>query len=120
MAKILIVDDERGIRDMLMEYLAIDGHTVAAVGTGREALDLAEVELFDVALIDWILPGINGRDVLSQLARLQPDCIRVAITGHAQVTKVEKDLLDALVRKPFSLRGLSARISSLLASRPHK
>ena len=117
--RLLVVDDEREIREILAEFLRQRGFEVDAVETGRQALDLcARGDLrFQAALVDWTLPGIDGPDVMAQIRQLQPGCRIFAITGHAgQVvssTAVE-GLVEEVFRKPFSLRHLSERLTACL------
>ena len=118
--RILIVDDEPDIRQMLGEFLQQIGHQVAAVETGRQALDLCSrpEAQFDAALVDWTLPGIDGPDVMVQIRELQPACLIFAITGHADQV-VSGSAVGTLVlevfRKPFSLRALSKRLREHLS-----
>ncbi len=117
--KVLVVDDELDIREMLQEFLSHLGYQVFVVETGREALDLAieNGERFDAALVDWTLPGIEGRDVVSQLHIAQPDCRLFAITGHSDETVTTSSagpyVLEVFT-KPFSLRKLARALSGHL------
>jgi DNA-binding response OmpR family regulator len=113
--RLLIVDDEPDIRSMLGEYLSALGYEVAVVETGRQALDLCACDgaVFDAALVDWTLPGIDGPDVMLQIRMLQPTCRIFAITGHAdQVVSGSAvgNLVLEVFRKPFSLRALATRL----------
>ncbi|MFH1470047.1 MAG: response regulator [Pseudomonadota bacterium] len=121
--RILVVDDEREIRQILGEFLTAKGFHVSVVETGRQALDLcAEPDTrFDVALVDWTLPGIDGPDVMAQIRDTQPGCHILAITGHAdQVVSASAvgTLVEEVFRKPFSLRDLSSRLSTILGRPP--
>lgn len=113
--RILVVDDEEGIRELLEEYLLEFGHEVTTASNGRKALELASQTKFDVALIDWLMPGISGKDVFSQLAQIQPDCARIVITGHADSINLTSahHLIMALIRKPFSLKQVNEILEKL-------
>ena len=117
--KILVVDDESEIRELLQEYLENLGYGVVSVGTGREALDLIQTGRLDVnaALIDWSIPGIEGRDVIQQIHEALPDCVLFAITGH-NLDTVQKssagNLVAGIFRKPFSLRDLGQELARAL------
>ncbi len=112
---ILVVDDERDIRELLGEFLSSQGYRVASVETGREALDAVSQRdaAFQAALVDWTLPGIDGSDVVSQIHELQPDCRIFAITGHADTvvaaSAAGQHVLEVF-HKPFSLRQLAASL----------
>jgi CheY-like chemotaxis protein len=109
--RILVVDDEVDILNILQDYLGSQGYTVVCVETGREAIDILEAGqlTFDAALVDWTIPGIQGGDVVQQIVAHQPTCKVFAITGH-QVEMVlhsnAGSLVTGIFRKPFSLKLL--------------
>ncbi len=89
-AKILVVDDEAGVRFYLQETLEDEGYDVTAVESGEQALDLIETESFQLALLDLKLKGMSGMDVLKSLAESAPDTAIIILTAHASVdTSVE-------------------------------
>src|SRR5690606_6325945 len=65
--RILIVDDQESNRDLLVRRLARDAHTVTTAANGEEALRLVEEQTFDLILLDLIMPGISGYEVLVRL-----------------------------------------------------
>ena len=120
MWRILVVDDEPEIRGVLEEYLGALGHTVDCVSSGREAMECVQQspEPYDIALVDWHMPGITGRDVLEGIASLSPTTRAIVITGHIG-EKVGKGHLAGLVtrvcHKPFALRTLKNELDALMA-----
>ena len=89
-AKVLVVDDEESIRFYLCEVLERDGHVVTAVDSGEAALQNAQAESFDLALIDLKLPGIGGMQVLKTLRQTSPNTTIIVLTAHASLeTAVE-------------------------------
>lgn len=89
-AKILIVDDEAGIRLTLQEALNREGYRVFTAKNGREALKQIEAQTFDLALIDLRLGDIEGTEVLAALSQQSPDTVAIMLTGHASLeTAVE-------------------------------
>ena len=89
-AKILVMDDEVGIRLFLEETLTGDGHEVIAAGSGEQALSLIDSHTFDLALLDLNLPGIGGMDVLLTLREKAPKTVVIILTAHATLeTAVE-------------------------------
>lgn len=89
-AKILVVDDEESIRFYLREVLERDGHIVTAVESGEAALQFAQAESFDLALIDLKLPGVGGMQVLKTLRQTSPHTTIIVLTAHASLeTAVE-------------------------------
>ncbi|MEM7033687.1 MAG: response regulator transcription factor [Chloroflexota bacterium] len=95
-AKILIVDDEAGIRFSLEEVLVRTGYQVTTAENGEQAILLNQATPFDLALVDLKLPGIGGLEVLSQLKQQTPDIVIVVLTAHASLdTAVEALRLGA-------------------------
>jgi DNA-binding response OmpR family regulator len=89
-AKILIVDDEPGIRFFLEELLTNDGHQVTAVDSGKAASESLQADEFDLALLDLKLKDISGLQVLEMLRAHTPDTVVIVLTGHASLeTAVE-------------------------------
>ncbi len=85
MARVLVVDDEKGMRFTLNEFLTQQNHVVYAAREGNEALELArEIEL-DVALVDIILPGMDGVELLGELKKLQEDLQIILMSGEPTV-----------------------------------
>ena len=107
--RIIIVEDEVAVRDILAEYLSRFGYTIDVLGTGREAIDQLQKRHYDVAVIDWKLPGITGRDVILELLSSSPGTRILATSG--QITHRLRHLAASesqvqIVAKPFSLRQL--------------
>ncbi|MGD8329290.1 MAG: response regulator [Acidobacteriota bacterium] len=80
-ARILIVDDESYIGDLLVRWLAAEGHHCEAVLSGEDALDRLSEDTFDVLLLDIQMPGMSGVDVLARAKREHPDLVVVMVTG---------------------------------------
>jgi DNA-binding NtrC family response regulator len=116
-ANILIVDDELLIRDTLAEYLAQEGFAVAACADGESALDLAAERLFDVALCDVQLPGIDGLELLERLRKISPQTFVLLITAYATVESAiqafQGGAYDYLM-KPIVLDEVRNKIQRLL------
>lgn len=83
--RILVVDDEPSIRMFLQETLSNDGHQVTSTSSGEEALEILEGQEFDLAMLDLMLGGINGMEVLARLRRRWPDTIVIILTAHGSL-----------------------------------
>jgi DNA-binding NtrC family response regulator len=108
-SKILVVDDERMIRWSIQQALSKDGHSVAAVETGEEAVAQASDEMPDLVFLDITLPGIDGVEVLRRLKAIDPTVSVVMVTATEDLkTAVEAMRLGAYdyVSKPFDLDRL--------------
>lgn len=118
MRKILVVEDEKGIREVIMLNLQMAGYEVVAAASAEEALELfdKEKENFDLALLDVMLPGMNGFSLCETIRR---DCPAIGIIILSAKTQ-EKDKINGLsigaddyITKPFSVSELLARVEAL-------
>jgi DNA-binding response OmpR family regulator len=121
MSKILVVDDEQAIVDLLTYNLVKAGHTPVVARDGAEALRLAGQELPDLVILDLMLPGLDGLDVCRELRRSSDSELRnvpvIMLTARDEeidrVVGLELGADDYVV-KPFSVRELMARIKTVL------
>jgi two-component system, NtrC family, nitrogen regulation response regulator NtrX len=103
---ILIVDDERGIRETLRGVMEDEGFAADAVATGEECLKALERRAYGCVLLDVWLPGIDGLETLKQLRAAGSDCAVVIISGHGNIeTAVRATKLGAFdfIEKPLSI-----------------
>lgn len=114
--RVLIVDDEAPMVELLRVYLEHEGMEVLAAGDGLTALDLVRDRAPDVIVLDVMLPGLDGFEVLRR-ARTFSDAYVIMLTARAEeidrIVGLSVGADDYLV-KPFSLRELVARIQALL------
>jgi len=111
--RILVIEDEARIQAFLARGLEAEGYTVVAAGDGRMGLDLATRAEWDLVVLDLLLPGLNGLQVLRELQRTQPELPVLILSARGDVqTKLRGFELGAsdYVPKPFSLDELLARI----------
>ena len=115
-ARILVVEDEARIAEVVQSYLERDGHVVAVAATGEEALaDLAR-RRFDLLVLDLGLPGVSGEEVCRQV-RVASDVPIIMLTARDAEEDLVKGLesgADDYLTKPFSPRELTARVRALL------
>src|SRR5688572_1199651 len=111
MARILIAEDEEGVREFLVDALEAVGHEVTAAADGREAARLAEAHAFDVLLTDLRMSGLGGMALLRSLRKTQPELQIIVLTAYGTVeTAVEAmklgavDYLQKPLRSPDELR----------------
>ena len=111
-AHIFIVEDEEKLARFVELELLHEGYTVSKCGNGREALERAEKENFDLILLDIMLPGLNGLEVLRRLQKDHPTPCILLTARDAVMDKVSG--LDAgavdYITKPFAIEELLARI----------
>jgi len=118
-AKILIADDEEGIRDSLKKFLKERFEcAVSEAANGKEALDLLRAGKFDLVFLDIKMPGISGMDVIKEKKKLDyKPCIWVITRFDSEevARNVIKEGADDYIPKPLSLRLLDKRIRDFLA-----
>ncbi len=118
--KILIVDDEEGIRESLASILRDERYSVEAVASGEEALALVTKSEFQVVLLDIWLPGIDGMEALTRIQDLpQPPAV-IMISGHGSIeTAVRATKLGAFdfIEKPLSLEKVNVLVRNALQQR---
>ena len=115
--KILIVDDEKDIRDVLMDLLVRDGHTVVDCADGESGLARFETEGFDLVITDLGMPRTSGWDVARLVKARSPTTPVVMVTGwgdHFDRNEAEGRGVDAMVVKPFRWDELRAVVATVL------
>lgn len=116
--RILVVDDEPGMREGCRRLLAAEGHEVTLAESGEQAVALFAPGRFDVALIDLKMPGISGIEVLERLRRVDPECTYLIVTAYASletaVTATRNGAYD-YVPKPFTPDELISVVNRALA-----
>ena len=116
--KILIIDDEPGIRDSLETLLTLEGFSVEMAPEGRSGLDLLASRHYDLLLLDLALPGESGIDLLPRIKRLRPELPVIMITAFGTVGNVVDALragAENFVQKPWDNEKLLADIRSAIA-----
>jgi two-component system phosphate regulon response regulator PhoB len=123
MAKILLAEDDKQIADMISFKLSNSGHQVVRAQDGEQAVKLAAREKPDLILLDAMMPGLSGFEVLRRLkadsAVRSIPIIMVTAKGHERdvLTGLRGGAIDYIV-KPFSLKELSARVELALRREP--
>ena len=117
MAKILVIDDERSIRNTLKDILEFEKHEVALAGDGQTGLDAAQSESFDIIFSDIKMPGMDGIELLTILKEKEVEAPVVLISGHGNIeTAVEcikKGAFD-FIEKPIDLNRLLITVRNAL------
>jgi two-component system phosphate regulon response regulator OmpR len=115
-ARLLVVDDDASVRDMLREYMSGHGFTVSEADSGPQMREVLDRELPDVVLLDVRLPGEDGLS-LARFLRERYDVGIIMVTGATEVADRVAGLevgADDYVSKPFDLRELRARVKSII------
>ena len=118
--KILVVDDDPGVRFFLEEILSRDGLLVLAVASGEAALECVSTQMFDIALVDLVTRGMDGMTLVKALRSRAPETSVVVLTAHASVETAVAALRHGAhdyLFKPCSSSQLRASIQSGLLNR---
>ena len=121
MAKVLVIDDEQGIRDILDTILGRKGYDVLLANGGRKGLELFRRERPEVVVLDLKMPEMDGIAVLQQIRHFNPGQPVIILTG-ADIPSIEEQLrtygVSECVEKEFSLHRLGDALKRILAT-PH-
>ena len=113
MSKILIIDDEPAIRDVLKIFLEEQEFEVYIAGNGKEALSIFRTKRPEVVFLDLLLPEKTGKDVLQEIRNLAPHTIVILITGFSDeeiFSIVRPGDIQGILKKPFRLMHIEKKI----------
>lgn len=129
MARLLVVDDESGIRGALVQVFEYEGHEVRGAEDGHQGIAMAEEFRPDVIFLDVKMPGLDGLDVLARLREDDPSAVVVMISGHGTIDTaleatrkgaydflekpLDTDRLLVTLRRALELRGLTQSVADL-------
>lgn len=123
MPRILVIDDDSGIRTAIELVLELDDHDITLAESGRAALRLLEGQFYDVALVDILMPDMNGVETVKVLRALRPQMPIIVMSGlTVRATSVSPDLVKVAMkfganrsmRKPFGSEELLLSVRSCL------
>ncbi|HRP07621.1 MAG TPA: sigma-54 dependent transcriptional regulator [Gemmatimonadales bacterium] len=118
--RILVVDDERSIREILVQVLGYEGYQVEAAGSGGEALHIYRQQPFDLVILDVKMQGIDGLDTLAQLRQLDPEARVVMISGHGTISTAVQAVKDGafdFLEKPLDSDRLLVTVQRAMEHR---
>src|SRR5215471_14113042 len=121
--RILFADDETSLREFMRSELPRLGHEVTVCPDGKAAVKTLEKNIFDAAILDLRMPGLNGIEVLEHLKQVAPDTEAVVMTGHASMeTAIEAVRLGAFdyITKPCKLSEIEAVLCKVADKRELK
>jgi two-component system, NtrC family, nitrogen regulation response regulator NtrX len=117
MASILVIDDEKSIRNTLKEVLEYEKHTIDLSSDGEEGLEILQKNQYDVVLLDIKMPGMDGIEVLDKIIETSSDIPVIMISGHGNidtaVEAIKKGAYD-FIEKPLDLNRLLITIRNAL------
>lgn len=124
MAKILFVEDDKDLTEMVNDWLSADGYSVEIVNDGTEGWEVLRKGKFDLIILDWHLPGgLSGPEICRKYRDTDGKAPVIMLTGRTEITEKEQGFdagVDDYLTKPFNLKELSARLRALLRRPPNK
>ncbi len=117
MAKILIIEDNEDLANSVRTFLMFEHHTVEHINDGLTASDHLRSFQYDLILLDWNLPRMEGIDILRRFRELGGKTPVLMLTGHDDVDEKMRGLdtgADDYLTKPFQMKELGARVRALL------
>lgn len=121
MAKVLLVEDDEELSEVLKHTLGRRGFTVQSVKDGYAALEVLRFNQYDVIVLDWMMPGLSGLDVCKRLRSNGNHCPILMLTARTTDDDTEQGLdagADDYLTKPFENKVLAARLRALLRRPP--
>lgn len=118
--KILIVDDAGPVVVLCVNVLQALGYAVKGANRGETALELMRKEPFDLMVLDYKMPGMNGFEVFEQARGLHPSMAVVLVTGHGTpeiINEANRMGFNAILLKPFTSDELRGTVEKVLAER---
>ena len=114
--RILLAEDQSDVRQVLALLLQVDQHRVTLTANGREALDRFTREPFDLVITDLAMPEMNGDELARRIKQIAPAQPILMITASADDLDNCANLLDGILRKPFTIADLRRDIARTTAS----
>jgi CheY-like chemotaxis protein len=114
--RILLAEDDPSLREMVLDILTDAGYEVVAAANGREALERLADGRFDLLLVDEVMPGATGRELLARLRARGSSTPALLWSGHAALSEEERARLGVVevLRKPVGLRALEEAVRRAL------
>ena len=118
--KILLIDDDEWIRDSLTIFFEDEGCYVLALQTAEEGLTAIKDQIFDLIIVDYKLPGLDGIEFLKRIQNTQAGAIKVLITAYQNdsvVSEAKKISVNGFIEKPFRSDTIMASLNHLIKMR---
>ena len=115
--KILLIDDDEWIRDSLNIFFESEGCHLEAFENAEEGIEALKKQSYDIIMIDYKLPGINGLDFLKQIKDSYPHAMKILITAYRNkeiTSEVIKTGTHVFVDKPFTTKTIKEALSQVI------
>ena len=113
--RILLVEDDQGARESIKLLLTIDRHVVVEAPGAAEALELLKDQTFDLAILDYFMPGMRGSQLALHIGDIAPSLPIVMVTAYLEKLAASDRPVDAVIGEPFGIEELRRAIAKLLS-----
>ena len=118
-ARILVIDDERAVRDLISDALSIEGHEVLTAENGKQGLDLIARYRFDLVFCDLRMPEMDGRALYEEVQRDHPQVLKRIVFVTAQANSPDcgpflRETRIPVIEKPFTLSQLRQAVGKMV------
>jgi two-component system response regulator HydG len=117
--KILLIDDDEWIRDSLELYFEGEGCHLLALETAEEGIEALKNQNYDIIMVDYRLPGMDGLEFLKRIQKTQPNALKVLITAYKSEGVVSTALkigVQDFIEKPFTTNTIEGSLTRLIES----
>ena len=118
--KMLLIDDDEWIRDSLSIFFESEGCFIETYETGEEGLEAIKEHPFDIIIVDYRLPGMNGLSFLEKIQKSASNAIKIMVTAYGNedvITKAKQVGIHDYLEKPFTTSTIEASLSRLIENR---
>jgi CheY-like chemotaxis protein len=120
---ILLVEDEKGVRELAREYLRTCGYQVVEAEDGHTALELAAMHAgsIDLLMTDVVMPGISGKELAERVKSQRPGIKVLYMSGYTDQSVVKHGILETdavLLQKPFTMATLALKLREIFSEEP--
>jgi DNA-binding NtrC family response regulator len=115
--RVLIIDDDKVIRETLAFTLEDEGYTVDTAENGKEAKEKTDSNFYNLAIVDWRLPDFEGTKLLRELKETTPRMAKIMLTGYPSMNNAidaVNEHADAFLTKPIAIEELLSKMKQLL------
>ena len=118
--KILLIDDDEWIRDSLSLFFESEGCHITALETAEEGMTELMEQVYDIIIVDYRLPGMDGLEFLKRIREYHPNALKILITAYGSkevVSEAYKIGVQDFIEKPFTTKAIEESLSDLIEKR---